>query len=193
MPGYVKVGKTTGSVEKRMRELDSTGVPLPFECFYAARVSNCDETEKLLHDAFKDRRVRLRREFFEVAPERIVSALRLAALEDVTPLDDITENADDKNALNKARDRRGRFNFGMVKLAPGTLLRHVKDNEVTCKIIDNHQVEFENEIMSLSKSALKVVHNLGYKWKTLAGPSYWEYDGKTLDTLRQEILDALTD
>jgi hypothetical protein len=41
MPGYVKVGFTRGSLEDRIRELDTTGIPLPFECFYAARVSNC--------------------------------------------------------------------------------------------------------------------------------------------------------
>jgi hypothetical protein len=34
MPGYTKIGKTTGSVEDRMRGLDTSGVPLPFECFY---------------------------------------------------------------------------------------------------------------------------------------------------------------
>jgi hypothetical protein len=28
MPGYTKVGKTSTSVEQRMKELDTTGVPL---------------------------------------------------------------------------------------------------------------------------------------------------------------------
>ena len=76
MPGYTKVGKTTSTVEQRMKELDTSGVPLPFECFYAAKVADIDHVEKSLHDAFADHRVRQRREFFRIAPERVKSALQ---------------------------------------------------------------------------------------------------------------------
>ena len=68
MPGVVKIGKTRSPVEQRMRELDTTGVPLPFECFYAARVADADLVESKLHDAFADQRIRQRREFFLVDP-----------------------------------------------------------------------------------------------------------------------------
>lgn len=41
MPGLVKIGKTArGSVDARLVELYSTGVPVPFECPFAARVSD---------------------------------------------------------------------------------------------------------------------------------------------------------
>tara|TARA_B100000780_G_scaffold162481_1_gene113595 strand:+ start:237 stop:377 length:141 start_codon:yes stop_codon:yes gene_type:complete len=33
MPGLVKIGRTSGSIEKRMRDLYKTGVPIPFNCF----------------------------------------------------------------------------------------------------------------------------------------------------------------
>ena len=91
MPGYVKIGKTSNSVEERMKSLDSTGVPLPFECFYASKVKDMDSAEKLLHDAFGGQRTRAKREFFEVDPARIASALKLADGEDVTPRDDVVE------------------------------------------------------------------------------------------------------
>ena len=53
MPGYIKIGKTTTSVEQRILELSrATAVPLPFECPYAARVADMDGAEKALHDAF---------------------------------------------------------------------------------------------------------------------------------------------
>lgn len=58
MPGYVKVSKTSDSVSYRMESLDITGVPLPFESFYAARVEDMDFVESQLHDAFRDTRVR---------------------------------------------------------------------------------------------------------------------------------------
>lgn len=76
MPGYVKVGKTD-SIERRLRDLDWTNLPLPFECFYAARVADATFVEGQLHEAFGDNRVRARREFFRISPERVVAALRL--------------------------------------------------------------------------------------------------------------------
>lgn len=187
MPGYVKVGMTTSSVEQRMKELDSTGVPLPFECFYAARVADCKRAERLLHDAFGDHRVRERREFFQISPERIASALKLAALEDVTPKDDVTESKDDEVALNRARGQRSRFSFKIVDIPPGAVLTHVKDFSVTCTVIDNTRVHYQGADMSLSKAALAAVHSMGYTWKAVSGPEYWEYEGQTLDELRRFI------
>ena len=49
MPNMVKIGKTTRDVELRLADLYSTGVPLPFECEYAAKV----EDFYLIQDLFK--------------------------------------------------------------------------------------------------------------------------------------------
>ena len=62
MPGHIKTGMTTQPVEARMKDLDSSGVPLQFECYYAARVENMAKVEKALHEAFGDHRVRKSRE-----------------------------------------------------------------------------------------------------------------------------------
>lgn len=90
MPGYIKIGVTV-NLEERIRQLDNTSTPLPFECYYAARVKNGKEAEKLIHDAFLDRRVRPNREFFEIDPSRVRSALKLAEVENVTPGGDFIE------------------------------------------------------------------------------------------------------
>jgi hypothetical protein len=187
MPGYVKVGKTTTSVEQRMRELDSTGLPLPFECFYAARVKDCNVAEKLLHDAFGDHRVRPRREFFRVSAERIASALKLAATEDVTPRDDVVADRDDEIALNKARERRGRFNFRLVDIKPGAILTLTKDHTITCEVLSDRAVRYQEETMSLSQAALRAIHSLGYTWTKISGPEYWEHEGRSLDDIRREL------
>lgn len=149
MPSYTKIGKTVTSVEQPMRELDSTSVPLPFECFFAAKVADMDFVERQLHDAFDDHRVRPRREFFNVAPERVKSALMLAALEDVTPRDDIVEDADDLAALNNARTMRGAFNFEMVSIPSGAVLTFAKDPSITATVVDNRRIEFEGDTTSL--------------------------------------------
>jgi|GEM_PF-965660 len=95
MPGLVKVGKTTADLLGRIRALASTGVPLPFECFFAAEVADCHLAEKLIHDVFDDHRVRKNREVFEVAPKRIASALKLAAIREITPTGPIVLEPDD--------------------------------------------------------------------------------------------------
>jgi hypothetical protein len=40
--------------------------------------------ERQLHDAFGDNRINPRREFFRIDPERVVSALKLALIKEVT-------------------------------------------------------------------------------------------------------------
>ena len=103
MPGYAKVGKTATTVEQRMKEFDTSGVPLPFECFYAARVADMDMAEKRLHDAYKSWRVRPRREFFRVSPEEIASALQMAEGEEVTPRADVVEDAGGSSGLEPSQ------------------------------------------------------------------------------------------
>ena len=66
MPGIVKIGITGGTVEERMRSLYSTGVPLPFECYFALEVDDSSNIEKKLHHGLDDFRVNDSREFFEM-------------------------------------------------------------------------------------------------------------------------------
>ena len=85
MPNMVKIGKTTRNVELRLADLYSTGVPLPFECEYAAKVKDVDKTEKAFHTAFEPSRVNPKREFLNIDPEQAIAVLELMAIEDVTP------------------------------------------------------------------------------------------------------------
>ena len=55
-PDYVKIGRTK-NLKKRLQQLDSTSVPLPFECYYAVEVKDAKKIEKLLHGAFSSKRV----------------------------------------------------------------------------------------------------------------------------------------
>lgn len=186
MPGYTKVGKTTSAIEDRMRSLFSTGVPLPFECYYAAEVDDMDRIEAGLHDAFGDHRV-ARREFFEIAPERVRAAQSLVPHNDVTPRGEVVDSKEDLEALNKARKRRSNFNFELVGIEPGAVLTHIRDDQRTCEVIDKRRINFEGEIMSLSSAALKVFHDQGYTWVGVSGPWSWKYGDDTLDELRVRL------
>ncbi len=183
MPGYTKIGRTD-NLEQRIRSLDNTSVPLPFECFYAARVNDAVFVEKQLHDAFADVRVRKNREYFEISPDRVVSALKIGAIEEVTPGVDYVESDDDQKALDKARTRRSNFNFEMVKIPAGAELQFIRDESVVCKVINSKKVEFKGEVTSLSAAAQKALENMGLSWKAVQGPMYWMYEGEALGERR---------
>ena len=123
MPGYVKIGKTSTSLEQRIKELSSsTSIPLPFTCFYACTVKDINFVEHQLHDAFDDSRINPKREFFQISPERVVSALKLAEIENITPKQDYVENKEDQVALHQARERRSIFKFSLANIPVGSEL-----------------------------------------------------------------------
>jgi len=190
MPDLIKVG-ITDDLERRMKELDKTGIPLPFECFYAVEIdeSLAPKIEKKIHEGFDDKRVRQNREFFSATPEQAKSILEIAEImggKNVTPKEDIVETAQDKQALDKARKKRTKFNFGMININPGTILEFVKDKTITCEVVDDTKVKFRGEITSLSASANIVLKEMGYDWEQAHGPKFWMYQGKSLRDLRYE-------
>jgi hypothetical protein len=190
MPGLIKIGRAT-DVEVRMRQLDSSGVPLPFECFYAAEVKNPDEVERALHEAFGDHRVRRNREFFELSPDKPKAVIKLMALREVTPRKDVLTEPGDQEALNQARRRRSRFHLSSVGIPVGAELQSAFDENVVCAVKDDTSVWFRGEEHSLSGAALIVAKENGYDWPSIAGPVYWKYHGKTLSELREELTDEV--
>lgn len=187
MPGYVKIGRTSTSLEQRIKELSSsTSVPLPFTCFYACTVKDSLFVEHQLHDAFDNIRVNPKREFFQISPERVVSALKLAEIENITPKSDLIETHEDREALEQAITKRSRFNFNMVNIPIGAELTFSRDENIKAVVIDTKSaksIEFGGEVTSLSESARKV---LGYS-QSVAGTDYWMYDGETLDERRKRF------
>lgn len=186
MPGYVKVGRT-GDLAVRMRQLDTTGVPLPFECYYAKRVKDAVFVENRILAAFGDHRVRKNREFLSIAPEKVKAALQIAEGEDVMVAEEaVVESQDDIDALARAKSRKRNFTFSMIGLEPGTALVHTHDPEATCTVYDDRNVLFEGEVMSLSRSAGIVVQRQGLS-PQVAGTAYWTYNGKRLWEIREEM------
>lgn len=189
MPGYVKIGKTA-DLDRRLLELDWTNLPLPFECFYAARVANSHFVEQQLHEAFGDFRVRARREFFQVAPERVVAALRLAELEPVRPgtaAEAEATNSDVAQDLQEARERRARFNFNMVGIPNGAVLTFTRDASVTATVADTSHVTFNGQVTSLSEAARVALLGKGLSWSAVQGPRFWQFDGEILEERRRRL------
>lgn len=185
MPGIIKIGWTDNSVEQRMKELDKTGTPLPFTCYFAKRVDDPRFVESKLHEAFDEFRIRENREFFRMSPDQAKAALEIASGEDVTPQGDVVETESDRVALDRER-KRTRFNFAQIGIEPGEILEFKKDPSITAKVVENDQIEFRGSITSLSPAALIIVHEMGYKWTKIAVPQFWMYKGKTLYELNNQ-------
>lgn len=188
IPDLVKVGRTT-NLEERVRSLSAhSGVPVPFEVYYACVVNDSSKVEKHIHDGFGDHRVNPRREFFRINPERVLSILKLVEIENVTPSSDYVEDQEEQQSLNKERGRRSSFNFSSVGIPTGATLHFVRDESVTVTVVDDRNVEFEGEITSLSQSSATLL-NRDYGWNatSVTGPRYWVYQNETLSERRSRL------
>jgi hypothetical protein len=78
MPGLVKIGWTSRSVEDRVRELATTGVPTGFKIEYEAYVREPAKVEQNIHQVLTSRGVRTnsKREFFAIAVPEVISLLQ---------------------------------------------------------------------------------------------------------------------
>jgi hypothetical protein len=183
MPGLIKIGGTNSDLATRIKGLYTTGVPLPFELFYACEVASN------LHEAFGDHRVSKGREFFRPVPERARAALYIGALKEVKLGDEIFETKEVKAEVEAAK-RRGRFRLSMVGIEPGTELHLAKDPTIICTTVDEvNQVNFRGDVTSLSDAAQQAHAAIGDVWPAVSGPWAWAYHGKRLDDLRREIED----
>lgn len=193
MPDTIKIG-FTDNLSRRLRELDNTSTPLPFECFYALEVEDARGIEDLLHEAFDDKRVRQNREFFNCTPEQAKSALKIAEKMggiDVTPKEVVVETEQDRQALDNAKKKKGRVDyFGILGIDIGETLTFSKDQSLTCVVKENGQVLFREELTTLSGSALTIVSEMGYNWQQVRGAGYWCYKGTTLLDLYQQSQDG---
>ena len=193
MLDIIKIG-ITDNLSRRLRDLDNTSTPLPFECFYALEVEDAQSIEKLLHEAFDDKRVRQNREFFNCTPEQAKSALKIGEKmggRDVTPKEVVVETEQDRQALDNAKKKKGRVDyFGILGIRIGETLTFSKDQNLTCVVKENGQVLFREELTTLSGSALTIVSEMGYSWQQVRGAGYWCYKGTTLLDLYQQSQDG---
>ena len=189
MPDTIKIG-VTDVLEQRVKQLDNSSVALPFQCYYAVEVDNASVIEKKLHEGLDDCRIRQNREFFNTTPEQAKSLLGIVEVmggKNVTPTIDIVESPQDHEALKRARKNRERFNFQILGIDVGTSLEFRKDVTITCEVVDDTQVRFRDEVMSLSKSADIVLREMGYEWTSVRGTIWWCLNGESLHELRVRL------
>ncbi len=188
MPGLVKIGLTSDSVESRIANLSaSTGVPLPFECHFAAEIPegvNLEKIEKTLHQLFAEHRINPRREFFKVEPEKVVLALSIGSFKEVTPGRADIDPVEVK-AMEKVKEqRRARINLAALGIQVGDELVLSRDENIKAVVLDGNKISYQGEILSLSAAALKALQEMGYRSTSVSGSDYWMFEGELLDERR---------
>lgn len=83
--------------------------------------------------------------------------------------------------------RKNNFNFNAVEIPIGAELVFTRDDNKRCKVISGNKVEYENKHYSLSGLSLRLLHELGYKWRKCRGLIFWKYKGTLLPDLDKSI------
>ena len=175
MPGLVKIGMTTQEdIDKRMKELYTTGVPVPFECKFACKVkkSDCLKIEKALHKAFDPQRIAILELFHhEDVTEEVTDEIQ----------NDLTE--EDKAASTKAKAKRPPLNFYEMGLQKGDVLIWKDDPSISVTILSERKVCYQGEETSISALSAKLK---GYKVKHIQPTPHWLFNDRLLSEIYDE-------
>jgi len=183
MPGFVKIGTTTTSVEEEMRALYTDSIPFPFECFYAATVERLDLVEKKIYYVFGDHKVPTSRDFFRIDPNKIRSILELVAIEEVTPFIEMEMSQE----MLDFSERRPPFRFSSAQIPLDAELQFGRDESITCRVISDKTVEFNGMPTSLGVLAADLLKERGWRSPRVQGALHWLYQGESLEERRQRI------
>jgi len=192
MPGIIKIGITEmETIEERIKSLDNTSVPTPFRFYFAIETDKHKEIEKLIHNAFSEYRIRNNREFFEMAPERAVAALRISGAPEIKLDNEMIDEEGTVIEEDQSKKYRKRFSFSYVNIPIGAELTYTRDDNIKCIVASDNEVEYNNKKYSLSKLADILLTENGYNWKSVQGPLYFKYNEKTLFEMKKEIENKL--
>jgi T5orf172 domain len=189
MPKIVKIGLTTrGGIEQRMKELFTTGVPVPFECVFACDVDDCEAVEKALHIAFGPNRIHPKREFFNIEPEQPIAILKLFQKKDVTSevnkeIDATTTLLDREAGEKLKKQKRPPLNFAEMNIPEGsTLTFNHEDIDAEVIVIADKKVSYNQKEYSLTRLTKELL-NLDYD---IQPTRYWSFNGKLLTDIYEE-------
>ena len=189
MPGLVKIGQTTNEITNRMNDLNTTGVPLPFECLFACEVDDCKLVENSLHKAFYPNRINPKREFFEIDPDQAIVILRLFAKKEITPavtaeINKSVSNAE-KEASENYKKRRPPLNFTEMGIPIGAKLVLSYD-EITAEVFVSSDRKVKTADSDEEKSLSQITREIFKLDYNIQPTRYWSYEGKSLNAYYNE-------
>ena len=196
MPDYIKIGFTAAEeVETRIKQLDSTGLPLPFRLHACLEIDNAQQLERLAHDVFSSHRSRPNREFFLMEAETAVRYLLAIALNDSTAhwiaadqrmIDETGQTVSEANVL---KPKQTRFTFDSAGVPVGAVVVFVRDPSFEATVVGDSEVEFEGQRTKLSPLARLLFERIGQANASGAyqGPAYFSYEDEILSERRRRL------
>jgi hypothetical protein len=163
MPDYIKIGYTN-NLKRRLNDLDTTGVAMPFEPYFTVKTEKYEVLEKVIHrelDKLTDSRVRKNREFFKIRPEIARDLLlNISELLDDKEIDNFgNETANDaRNTDGSIKPMSSPTTFAMLGIPIGSELEPIttKYPKVTT-INDINLVQLENgERKTISRAVVDI-------------------------------------
>ena len=183
---WVKIGKTAGTVEKRMDELFTTALPTRFELYAWCRTTKFNELEKQAHhilDKLTDSRIDDKREFFQLVPSEALSVLRELAC----TIEDAEFYVPAELQKQVKNEHAAPFRFSMIDIKPGTEIIF-EPTSLSVEVSDDRHITFEDKDYTLSGFCKKYMpDNKRNKAEAYQGPAYFSYKGKLLSKIREEF------
>lgn len=204
---WVKIGMTQ-NLEERLKNLDTTALPLPFKKFATLQTAKYQIAEKHVHhfiEMFTNLRIRNNREFFNVRPEQALKILcEVAELLDdaiVTRYDKgkpqvvyscippCPEKPADTEPLKPAP--RKPFEFSMIGLKEGDVVTF-DPLKINVKIVGKNTITYEGQTYTLTGFCKAFLpQSMRTPSDAYQGPKFFSYQGVTLWKLRLRNEDKL--
>jgi hypothetical protein len=189
MPDLVKIGQTTNEITNRLNELNTTGVPFPFDCLFAGEVDDCKLVENSLHKAFHPYRVNPKREFFRISPDQAIVILRLLSKKDVTPVVSAEINksvsTDEKEASEQYKKRRPPLNFDQMGIPIGARLV-LTYGDISAEVYVSSERKVKTADSDEEKSLTRITQEILDLDYSIQPTQYWSYEGKSLNAYYNE-------
>ena len=205
-PDYVKIGYAD-DMERRLQQLNrSECIPFAFRV-YATYEVNSRLSDLKIHTIIDKLNPNLRsidnfngqkrvREFYAMSAEDAYSILEAIAeihgctdkLKLIPPSKADTEAADTAEEIEEQKkERLAPFTFSLCHIPVGATLeywnRADEKSGLTCKVVDDRNVEYNGKKWSLSALATMLTQS---KWG-VAGPRYFKYNGQWLNDIRKQL------
>lgn len=199
-PDYIKIGYAT-DIDGRLEQLNrSECIPFAFRVYATYEVDTL-LSDKKVHSIIDQLNPNLRaietfngkkrvREFYAMSPEEAFSVLQAMAeihcctekLKLAKPT--ASEKKDEAVAEEIEKTTRGEFfSFEKCHIPKGAVLVYVRDESITCTVVDDRKIEYNGEIMYMTTLAKMLTG----KKTGIAGPIFFKYNGKNLQEYYNEF------
>lgn len=184
--GLIKIGRTD-NFNSRMNILEQNGYwnVSGLKRFYAVRVDDYIEKEKLIHTIFSKSQV-ANSELF--ALDKNLAKDMLDAFEGEIIYPEQSKKHINVQVIDKKK-KKSPTKFNMVNIPIGSTLVFTKDSTKTVTTVDDiNKVNLNGEVMTISKAAsrLRGKNDKG-EYPSTCGQAYFTYKGRLITELRDEI------